>query len=58
VVSCLEPIFSIVIAAVVLGEMLRPVQTVGILLVLVAIVVVQMPDRKWQEDITIVEPIE
>ena len=58
VVSCLEPIFSIVIAAVVLGEVLRPLQTLGILLVLVAIVVVQLPDQKLQEDITIVEPIE
>ena len=58
VVSCLEPIFSIVIAAVALGEMLRPLQTIGILIVLVAIVVVQLPDRKLQEDITIVEPIE
>lgn len=58
VVSCLEPIFSILIAAVALGEVLRPLQTVGILLVLVAIVVVQRPDQKLQEDITIVEPIE
>jgi len=58
VVSCLEPIFSIVIAALALGEVLRPLQTVGILLVLVAIVVVQLPDRSLQEDITIVEPIE
>jgi len=58
VVSCLEPIFSIVIAALALGEVLRPLQTVGILLVLVAIVVVQLPDRSLQEEITIVEPIE
>ena len=29
VVSCLEPVFSIVIAAIVLGELLRPVQTLG-----------------------------
>ena len=46
VVSCLEPVFSIVIAAVTLGEVMRPLQTVGIVLVLVAIVVVQLPDRK------------
>src|SRR5580704_11289693 len=45
VVSCLEPVFSIVIAAGVLGEVMRPLQTVGIALVLVAIVVVQLPDR-------------
>lgn len=41
VVSCLEPVFSIVIAAIALGEVLRPLQTVGILMVLAAILVVQ-----------------
>lgn len=58
VVSCLEPVFSIVMAAVVLGELMRPLQMIGIILVLVAIVVVQMPDRRLQEEITVVEPIE
>ncbi len=58
VVSCLEPVFSIVIAAVTLGELMKPLQTVGIVLVLVAIVVVQVPDRKLHEDITLVEPME
>jgi drug/metabolite transporter (DMT)-like permease len=58
VVSCLEPVFSIVIAAVTLGEVMRPLQTVGIALVLIAIVVVQLPDRKLHEEITLVEPIE
>jgi len=58
VVSCMEPVFSIVIAAVILGEVMRPVQGVGILLVLVAIMVVQMPDRKLREAIPMVEPIE
>jgi drug/metabolite transporter, DME family len=58
VVSCLEPVFSIVIAAVVLGEVMRPLQTVGIVLVLVAIVVVQLPDRRLQEEATLIEPIE
>jgi DME family drug/metabolite transporter len=58
VVSCLEPVFSIVIAAVVLGEVMRPLQTVGIVLVLVAIVVVQLPDRRLQEETTLIEPIE
>ena len=51
VVSCLEPVFSIVIAAFALGEVLRPLQTFGIVLVLVAIVVVQWPG-------TPVEPID
>jgi drug/metabolite transporter (DMT)-like permease len=58
VVSCLEPVFSIVIAAAVLGEVMRPLQTIGIVLVLVAIVVVQLPDRRLGEGITLVEPIE
>jgi len=58
VVSCLEPVFSIVIAAIALGERLRPLQTLGIVLVLAAIVVVQLPDRKLHEAITLVEPME
>jgi drug/metabolite transporter (DMT)-like permease len=58
VVSCLEPVFSIVIAAVALGELMRPLQTVGIVLVLVAIVVVQLPDRRLHEEVTLVEPME
>ena len=58
VVSCLEPVFSIVIAAIALGERLRLLQTFGIVLVLVAIVVVQLPDRKLREAIALVEPIE
>ena len=55
--SCLEPVFSIVIAAIVLGEVVRPVQTLGILVVLAAIVLVQLPDHRGSES-TIVEPIE
>ena len=58
VVSCLEPVFSIVIAAVALGEIVRPLQTVGIVLVLVAIVVVQLPHRRLHEEMTLVEPME
>jgi DME family drug/metabolite transporter len=58
VVSCLEPVFSIVLAAMVLGEVMRPVQTVGIVLVLAATLVVQMPNRKGREEVTVVEPIE
>jgi drug/metabolite transporter (DMT)-like permease len=56
VASCLEPVFSIVIAALALGELLRPVQTVGIVLVLIAIVLIQLPDRRDRE--LLVEPIE
>ncbi len=43
IASCLEPIFSILIAAVVLGETVRPVQSVGMIMVLAAIIVVQLP---------------
>jgi drug/metabolite transporter (DMT)-like permease len=42
VTSCLEPVFSIVIAAIVLGERVRPLQTVGIVIVLLATVLVQL----------------
>jgi drug/metabolite transporter (DMT)-like permease len=58
VVSCLEPVFSIVIAAVALGEIKRPLQVAGIVLVLAAIIVVQLPDGKSSERMPIVEPIE
>ncbi len=58
VVSCLEPVFAIVIAAIVLHEVMGPLQGVGIVLVLVAIVLVQMPDRKRNEPATVIEPVE
>jgi drug/metabolite transporter (DMT)-like permease len=58
VVSCLEPVFSILLAAVILGELLRPMQTIGILLVLVAIVLIQMPERRARGEELVVEPIE
>ena len=58
VASCLEPVFSIVIAALVLGELLRPLQTVGIVLVLVAIVLIQLPERRTRGGELLVEPIE
>jgi probable blue pigment (indigoidine) exporter len=51
IVSCLEPVFSIVIAGVALGELMRPLQILGIVLVLAAITVAQLPDR-------LIEPIE
>ncbi|MGB8987337.1 MAG: EamA family transporter, partial [Candidatus Sulfotelmatobacter sp.] len=41
IASCLEPVFSIVLAALLLGEVLRPIQTLGIVFVLAAIVIVQ-----------------
>jgi DME family drug/metabolite transporter len=57
IASCLEPVFSIVLAAALLGETLRPVQTLGIVFVLAAIVIVQMPGR-GSDDSVLVEPIE
>jgi drug/metabolite transporter (DMT)-like permease len=51
IVSCLEPVFSIVIAAIALGEVMRPLQVLGIVFVLAAITVAQLPDQ-------LVEPIE
>jgi DME family drug/metabolite transporter len=57
VVSCLEPVFSIVLAALVLGESVRPVQALGIAIVLAAIVIVQLPERAGEE-CAVVEPIE
>ena len=57
IASCLEPVFSILLAAAFLGEGMRPVQTVGIVLVLSAIVIVQMPSRGSRSE-AMVEPIE
>jgi drug/metabolite transporter (DMT)-like permease len=51
-------VFSIVIAAVALGELLRPLQTLGIVVVLVAIVLIQLPERLAREEELVVEPIE
>jgi drug/metabolite transporter (DMT)-like permease len=58
VASCLEPVFSILIAAVALGELLRPLQTVGIVVVLIAIVLIQWPEREAREAELVIEPIE
>lgn len=58
VVSCLEPVFSIVIAAIALGEVMRPLQVLGIVIVLAAIIVVQLPDRRSLQPMPVVEPIE
>lgn len=58
VVSCLEPVFAIVIAAVALGESLGSPQIVGIVFVLAAITIVQLPDRRSPRAMPPVEPIE
>jgi len=57
VVSCLEPVFSIVIAAIALGEGVRPLQIVGIVLVLAAVMVVQRPARSGEGAIAL-DPVE
>lgn len=57
VTSCLEPVFSIMIAALALGELVRPVQVAGIALVLLATVLVQLPSTTDTES-AILEPIE
>jgi drug/metabolite transporter, DME family len=59
IASCLEPVFSILLAALLLGEVLHPIQTLGIVLVLAAIVIVQRPSRRdIVEESVVVEPIE
>ena len=58
VASCLEPVLSIVLTALVLGELVRPMQTVGIVLVLAAIVLIQLPERAAPGQELVVEPME
>jgi drug/metabolite transporter (DMT)-like permease len=59
IASCLEPVFSILLAAALLGEGVRPIQTLGIVLVLSAIVIVQLPGRGLvEQESVVVEPIE
>ncbi len=58
IASCLEPVFSILLAALLLGEVLRPIQTFGIVFVLAAIVIVQRPGRAIAEESLVVDPIE
>ncbi|HUO15563.1 MAG TPA: DMT family transporter [Verrucomicrobiae bacterium] len=60
IASCLEPVFSILLAALFLSETVRPIQSLGIVLVLAAIVIVQLPGRGAAAavDSVVVEPIE
>jgi DME family drug/metabolite transporter len=59
IASCMEPVFSILLAAAFLGEVVRPIQTLGIVLVLAAIVIVQLPSRGAEARAqVIVDPIE
>jgi drug/metabolite transporter (DMT)-like permease len=59
IASCLEPVFSILLAALLLGEVLRPIQTLGIVFVLAAIVIVQRPSQGGMaEESTVINPID
>lgn len=56
VTAALEPVFSVLIAAMFLGEVVTPVEVIGIAVVLSAILLVQRPDRDGEA--IAVEPIE
>ncbi|MGB8114579.1 MAG: EamA family transporter [Candidatus Sulfotelmatobacter sp.] len=58
IASCLEPVFSILLAALLLGEVLRPIQSLGIVFVLAAIIIVQRPVRAAGAESVVVEPME
>lgn len=56
VTSCLEPVFSIVLAAICLGETIAGIQVAGVIVVLAATVLIQMPDGAGKP--ATVEPME
>ena len=59
VTACLEPVWAILLTALILGELVAPMQVVGIVVVLLATMLVQRPDRQAPSEIRIaVEPIE
>jgi drug/metabolite transporter (DMT)-like permease len=59
VTACLEPVWAILLTAIILGELVSPMQVVGIAVVLSATILVQRPDRKAPAEPRIaVEPIE
>ena len=59
VTACLEPVWAILLTAMIVGELVSPIQVAGIVVVLAATVVIQLPDRKAPAEPTIaVEPIE
>lgn len=58
VTGCLEPVFAILLTAGLLGELVSPMQVLGMLIVLSATVLVQRPDRARLEPTIAVEPIE
>ena len=59
VTACLEPVWAILLTAMTLGELVSPMQVIGIAVVLAATILVQRPDRKAPAETRIaVEPIE
>ena len=59
VTACLEPVWAILLTALILGELVSRIQVVGIGVVLLATILVQRPDRKGSgEPVIAVEPIE
>lgn len=58
VTSCLEPVWAILLTVVLLGELVSPVQVLGMVIVLSATVLIQRPDRTHHEPTIAVEPIE
>jgi len=59
VTACLEPVWAIALTALFLQEFVSAMQVAGVVLVLVATVLVQLPDRRAeQEPVIAVEPIE
>ena len=59
VTACLEPVWAILLTAVILGELVSPTQVVGIVVVLLATILVQRPDPEAKSEPAIaVEPIE
>ena len=59
IASCLEPVFSILLAAALLSEGVHGIQVLGIVLVLTAIVIVQVPGKESAaREAMVVDPIE
>ncbi len=59
VTACLEPVWAILLTALILGELVSPMQVVGIVVVLSATILVQRPERKDpMEPVIALEPIE
>lgn len=57
IASCLEPVFTVLLAAVALGESVHGLQALGIVMVLAAIIVVQRPSQAASAS-PVVEPVD